>query len=162
MTKPVKMTAEGYEKAQQELKSLYSEKRPKIIDELKKAYDFGDLRENSEFDAAKEAQAICDKRIHLLEKMLKNVEIVDNNGYDKVNIGSKVKIQFLADCEEEIYELVGPLETSISENKISVESPMGKALYGKRLNAIVEIDSPSGTYKVKIVKIFSTNCREES
>ncbi len=152
--KKLKITPEGYEQIQKELKKLYTEKRVKIIEDLKIAYDFGDLRENSEFDAAKDAQRNCDNQIKRIENLLNHMEIVTEKEKNIVSIGTTVTIEYLADNEKETYKIVSPLEVSPSENKISNESPMGKALYGSKLNDIVEINSPIGKYKIKIIDIF--------
>ena len=149
----IKMTQDGYENIKKELLKLYQETRPQIIEQLKIAYEFGDLRENSEFDSAKDAQNLCDLKIKRLENLLKNAIIIKENEKNQVNIGSIVTIRYLEDQEEETYQLVGVTETSSSINKISNVSPMGKALCGAKKGDIISITSPNGEYKVEITKI---------
>ncbi len=148
----IKMTQNGYEQAEKELLNLY-EKRRKIIEDLRIAYDFGDLRENSEFDAARDAQNMCDKMIRKLENLLQHVVIVNSLEKDFVSLGSIVTIEYLEEGEKETFQIVSSLEISFFDKKISDVSPMGKALYGKKKNSIVEVDGPVGSYKVKIVNI---------
>lgn len=149
----LKITSKGYNEMQKELKHLWK-KRKEIIRDLKIAYDFGDLRENSEFDAAKQRQALCDKRIQKVEYILKHATIVNSTEKNRVDIGSKITIEYLEEKEQETYELVGIEEASITEHKISYQSPLGSAVIGKRENEIIKISSPTGEYQVKIIKIF--------
>ena len=111
------------------------------------------MRENSEFDAAKNAQNLCDKRIKRLESLLGCAQIVEKLDKDRVMVGSFVTIEYLANCGLETFQIVSALETTSLGNKISDVSPMGKALCGHTWNEVVEISSPSGNYKVKIVRI---------
>ncbi len=108
-TQKIKMAETGYKKCQEELKKLYTETRPKIISELRIAYDYGDLRENSEFDAAKEAQRQCENRIKTLEKMLENAIILPKNNTTKITIGSKVTIEYIETKEQETYQIVNAI-----------------------------------------------------
>lgn len=150
--KEIKITVEGYEQLKKELKYLL-EKREEIITDLKIAYDFGDLRENSEFDSAKQRQALCDKRIKIIEYTLSHAIIVKHKNKKIVDIGSTVTLEYLEDKSKEIYKIVGPEEISIEENKISYQSPLGKAIMGKKNLDIVTISSPTGDFQVKIIKI---------
>lgn len=147
------ITLKGYKNVQKEILRLYQEKRPQIIEDLKVACDFGDLRENSEFDAVKEAQGKCDKRIRELESLLTKAQIIDDYEKGKVCLGSKVTIRNLDTQEEETYNIVSTLEVGLSEGNISVLSPVGKALYNRNLHEVVKIDSPQGQYQVKIMLI---------
>lgn len=149
----IKITAKGYSELQKELKHLW-EQRKEIIKDLKIAYDFGDLRENSEFDAAKEKQALCDKQIKRIEYTLNHATIVNSREKNRICIGSKITIEYLEKKEQETYELVGPNEIGLEDNKISYQSPLGSALIGKKENEIIKISSPIGEYQVKIIKIF--------
>lgn len=148
-----KITRKGYEKIQKELLKLYQETRPKVIEQLRIAYDFGDLRENSEFDAAKLEQHLCDQKIKKLENLLSHAIIVDENEVDRVSIGTEVTIEYLEDHELETFQIVGSSETGLDGNQISSESPMGRALFGNKKDDIVEIASPNGIYKVKVISI---------
>ena len=132
-----KMTRNGYEKIQKELLKLYQETRPKVIEQLRIAYDFGDLRENSEFDAAKLEQHLCDQKIKKLENLLNNTIIVEENEVNQVSIGSEVTIEYLEDHELEKFQIVGSSEMGLGGNQISSESPMGRALFGNKKDNIV-------------------------
>lgn len=147
------MTREGYKQVEKELLKLYKETRPKIIADLRIAYDYGDLRENSEFDAARDAQNLCDARIRRLENLLNHALIVDNLDKNRITVGSVVTIEYLNDGELETFQIVSFLETNALGNKISDISPMGSALCGSAVNEIVEIASPNGNYMVKVVRI---------
>lgn len=147
------MTREGYEQVEKELLKLYKETRPKIIADLRIAYDYGDLRENSEFDAARDAQNLCDARIRRLENLLNHALIVDNLDKNRITVGSVVTIEYLNDGELETFQIASFLETNALGNKISAVSPMGSTLCGRSVNEVVEIASPNGNYMVKVVRI---------
>lgn len=154
MTKEkIKLTRKEYNNLKKDLTKLYKETRPKIIEQLKIAYDFGDLRENSEFDSAKMEQHICDQKIKKLENILKYAIIIETDETKQINIGSTVIIEYLDNLEQDHFQIVGTSEVGIDRNCISCESPMGKALCDSKLNDIVEIKSPNGTYKVKVISI---------
>ena len=154
MTKEkIKLTRKEYNNLKKDLTKLYKETRPKIIEQLKIAYDFGDLRENSEFDSAKMEQHICDQKIKKLENILKYAIIIETDETKQINIGSTVIIEYLDNLEQDHFQIVGTSEVGIDRNCISCESPMGKALCDSKLNDIVEIKSPNGTYKVKVIRI---------
>lgn len=147
------LTAEGYLEVENELNELKTVRRPEIIKALKEARALGDLSENADYDAARNEQAQVEARIHDLEYMIENATIIKNGKKDKVSVGSAVTIEYIDDKEEENYLIVGSLEADPFENKISNESPIGKAIIGKKVNDIVEIESPKGAYKIKITKI---------
>lgn len=151
--KEIRITSTGYKKLQKELKQLW-EKREEIVKDLKIAYDFGDLRENSEFDAAKQRQSLCDKRIKQIEDTLRHATIVNTKNKSIVDIGAKVIVEYLEDKEQITYEIVGKEEVAVEENKVSYESPLGSAVMGKKENDIIAITSPNGEYQVKIIKIM--------
>lgn len=117
MSNEIKITSTGYKKLQKELKQLWK-KREEIVKDLKIAYDFGDLRENSEFDSAKLRQEQCDKRIKQIEYILCHATIVNNKNKSIVDIGARVIVEYLEDQEQIIYEIVGKEEVAIEENKI--------------------------------------------
>ena len=155
MAKEVILTAEGLAKLEQELEYLKVVKRKEIAEKIKEARSFGDLSENSEYDAAKEAQASMEQRVVEIENLIQNAKIVSasDSPSDVVSICSSVKV-FDCDFEEEVvYTIVGSTESDPLNNKISDESPIGKGLLGKKLGDTVEIETPNGTITFKILEI---------
>ncbi len=154
-TKKVILTAEGLEKLEQELAYLTTEKRQEVAAKIKQALAFGDLSENSEYDEAKIEQAQVEERIKALDNMLKNVQIIEEEEIDtkKVGLGSKVKVLDMELNEETEYTIVGSTEADPSQNKISDESPVGKALLGQKKNKVVEVTVPAGVIQIKILSI---------
>lgn len=155
MAKPIILTPEGHQKLKQELEYLKVTGRQEIAEKIKIARGFGDLSENAEYDAAKDAQAAMEKRIGELEEMLKNAQVVDVSdvGTDVVSILSKVKVFDLDMEEEEVYTIVGTTEADPDKNKISDESPIGTALLGKKVGDVVEVQTPGGAFELKIMEI---------
>ena len=155
MAKTIKITDEGLKKLQEELETLKTEGRADIAEKIKIARGYGDLSENSEYDEAKNEQAKLEARIVEIEAMLKNVEIIEDiKGKAKtVVIGVKVKVIDEEFGEEEEYRVVGSTEANSREGKISDESPMGKALLGKKIGDEVTVEAPGGEFKVKILEI---------
>lgn len=155
MSQEVYLTKEGLEKLQKELKHLKTVERKKISKAIGEARLQGDLSENAEYDAAKEAQAHSEARIAELESKLSRVRIIDDENIpkDKVFIGAKVILQDLDTDAEERYTLVSPEEANYDEGKISIQSPIGKALMGKKKGEKVTIDVPAGALNYKIIKI---------
>ncbi len=153
--KKVILTSEGLEKLEQELEYLTTQKRQEVAEKIKQALSFGDLSENSEYDEAKIEQAQVEERIKALDNMLKNVQIIEEEGIDtkKVGLGSKVKVLDMEFNEEMEYTIVGSTEADPSQNKISDESPVGKALLGQKKNKIVEVTVPAGVIQFKILSI---------
>ena len=154
--KIVKLTAEGKRKMEEELLDLRTVKRKEIAEKIKVARSYGDLSENSEYDEAKNEQAKIEARIVEIEAMLKNVEIIEDvKGSAKtVVIGVKVKaldMEFDEECE---YRVVGSLDADPMNGKISDDSPLGKALLGKKIDDIVIVDAPAGELKFKILEIL--------
>ncbi len=147
------LTKAGLEEKQKELEYLKNVKRPEVIDALKEARSLGDLSENAEYDAARNEQAEVEGKIRQLEAMLDNVEIVTEVKSDKVSIGNVVTVEYIDDDETEKYTIVGSAEADPFENKISNESPIAIAIIGKKKGDIVEVDSPNGSYNLKIVEI---------
>ena len=155
MAKIYKFTDEGLKKLQDELENLKTNGRKDIAERIKVARGYGDLSENSEYDDAKNEQAKIEARILELEMMLKNYEIIseDDIALDKVAVGVKVKI-FDTDLEEEFtYSIVGSAEADPMNNKISDESPVGKALLGHSVNEDVEVDLDGDKVILKILSI---------
>ena len=155
MAKAIKVTDDGLKKLQDELEYLKTEGRKDIAEKIKVARGYGDLSENSEYDDAKNEQAKIEARIVELEAMLKNVEIIkDIKGNTKtVMVGLKVKVYDEEFDEEEVYHIVGSTEADPLNNKISDESPVGKALIGHKVNDTVTVEAPAGEIKLKIVGI---------
>ncbi len=155
MAKPIILTPEGFQKLEQELEYLKVTGRKDIAEKIKIARGFGDLSENAEYDAAKDAQAAMEKRIGELEEMLKNAQVVDVNevGTDVVSILSKVKVYDIDMEEEDEYTIVGTTEADPDKNRISDESPIGTALLGKKAGDVVEVETPGGSFELKILEI---------
>ena len=151
----VYLTHAKYEELLKELKRLKKVDRRKISQEIAVARDKGDLRENAEYDAAREKQGHIEKRIAELEDKLTRVAIVDNLELDtsKVNIGASVEVQDLNTKEKMTYHLVGPDEADYEQSKISVASPVGKALLGHKKGEKVKIQVPAGILEYKITSI---------
>ena len=149
------LTQEGYEKLKEDLDRLKTVKRREIAKQLEKARALGDLSENAEYDAAKEAQAQLEKRIFELEDKLGRARIIDNEAIpdDKVYIGAKVKMRDEDTDEELEYHIVAPPEADYARSKISIESPIGKSLLGKSVDDVVEIKVPAGILKYRILSI---------
>ena len=152
-TKEIYVTNEGLEQMKQELEDLIQVKRPEVIKALKEARALGDLSENAEYDAARQEQAQTEARIKELEAMIEHAVIIENVDTNEVSIGTKVTIEYVDDDDTEEYSIVGVKEADPFNNKISNESPIAKAILGKKIGDIVSVDSPNGTYDVKVVAI---------
>jgi len=148
-------TEEGLEKLKAELKQLTTVERPSISRQIAEARDKGDLSENAEYDAAKEAQGLLEMKISKLETLIANARVVDESELDtsKVLILSRVKIKNLANNAEMEYTLVSEREANMKEKRISVDSPIAKGLLGKKVGDIAEVTVPSGKMKFEIVEI---------
>ena len=155
MSKAIKITDDGLKKLEEELEYLKTTGRTEIAEKIKIARGYGDLSENSEYDEAKNEQAKIEARIVEIEAMLKNVEIItDIKGSAKrVMVGVKVKVLDLEYNEEFEYRIVGSTEADPRKNKISDESPVGKALIGKKAGDEVIVEAPAGEIKLKIIGI---------
>lgn len=149
------LTSEGYLELETELNYLKTDKRNEVLNSLKEARALGDLSENAEYDSAREEQAKLEARIKEAEYILEHATIIDDaqTEKDKVTIGSTVSLQYDGDDEVEEYRIVGSQEADPFNNKISNESPIAMAILGKKVGDMAEVDSPNGTYKVKIVKV---------
>lgn len=148
----IMLTADGYLALEQELNVLKTEKRPEVIKALKEARALGDLSENSDYDAARNEQAQLEARIKELEYKLEHCTIADAESDGTVNVGSKVIITY-EDGDTEEYKIVGSLEADPFENKISNESPIGKAIIGHKKDEVCEVVSPNGNFTVTITNI---------
>jgi len=153
--KEVILTPDGLKKLEEELEYLKSVKRREVAERIETAISYGDLSENSEYENAKNEQAFIEGRIITLEKMLRNARVIqsDDVGTDVVTIGSTVKLRDLEFDEIVEYTIVGSAESDPMANRISNESPVGKALLGKPKGAIVEVQVPAGTIQYEIVDI---------
>ncbi len=155
MAKPVMLTEEGYKKLQEELEYLKTEKRTEIAEKIKVARSYGDLSENSEYDDAKNEQAIMEARIVTVEATLKNAQIINESEItnEYVHLASKVKVELVATGKIAEYKIVGSNDTDPKNGKISDESPVGKALMGHKQGDVVEAETPSGMIGIKILEI---------
>lgn len=152
--KEIKLTPAGFTAVEEELSKLREEDRPRIIQAIKEARAQGDLSENADYDAARDEQARVEARIKELEYMVEHATIIDSKSSDVVGLGSTVTISYIDDEDDtDEYKIVGSLEADPFDNKISDESPIGKALCGSKVGDICSITSPNGTYEVKIVSI---------
>lgn len=154
--KRVGLSKDQYEKLEKEVHHLKYVERPRAIKAIAIAREHGDLRENAEYDAAKEKQKILEAKIARLEEMLVTSQIIETNAIDsdRVRIGCCVVLEDLARKEEITYELVPSAEFSPDDmESISISSPVGKALVGKKVNDIVEIKVPAGIIKYRVVRV---------
>ncbi|MBP5289213.1 MAG: transcription elongation factor GreA [Clostridia bacterium] len=154
-SKPTFVTQEGLQKLKDELEFLKVTKRKEVAEALKQAKAFGDLSENSEYDEAKNEQAEVEHKIAELEDILENVEIIKTSRRKtRVNVGSSVKVYDFDLSEEVTYTIVGSTESDPLNNKISDESPIGKALLSAKPGDEVEADTPAGALKMEVLEIL--------
>ena len=153
--KEIYLTRKGYEKFLEELEMLKTVKRRDLSEAVKRARAHGDISENAEYDVAKEAQALNEKKIAELEERLSRARILDDENIpkDEVLIGATVKLSDLDSGKKLEYTFVSELEADYSQGKISIDSPIGKGLLGHKENEIVQINIPAGVLKYKILKI---------
>lgn len=151
----VPITREGYENLKKEHEFLLNVKRPQILNLIEEAREHGDLSENAEYDAAKEAFQFLQKKVAELEEMIKNSEIVDtkSSSDDAVSFGCNVILTNLDTDEEVVYKVVGPYESDIKKGTISITSPLGQALMGKCVGDEVTFKAPGGERTYEVVKI---------
>jgi len=149
------LTQDGLKKYEEELETLKSVKRREVAERIKVAIGYGDISENSEYEDAKNEQAFIEGRIITLEKMLRNARIINNDevDVDVVSVGCKVVVEDLEFGDQTEYSIVGTAEADPFENKISNESPLGKAMLGKDKGTVVEVNVPAGNIQYKIVDI---------
>jgi transcription elongation factor GreA len=149
------MSREGIEKLRQELKKLKFEERPRIVAEIKRARELGDLSENAEYHAAKEAQTHIERKLADLEFKLARVHPVDVDDIptDKVYLFAQVKVKDVKSGEETLYTVVPPDEADVYNDIISVKSPIGAALLGKAVGDVVEVKAPARTIEYEILEI---------
>ena len=155
MSDIIYLSKKGYDDLKEELNNLKTVDRPNVINQIAEARDKGDLSENAEYDAAKEAQGLLEARIAKLEVDLSNSRVIDESKLDnsKVSLLSVVTIKNLANNSEMSYTIVSESEADLSQKKISASSPIGKGLIGKEVGDIVDIVVPNGTIQFEILKI---------
>jgi len=153
--KEVLLTPDGLKRLEEELENLKSVKRREVAERIKIAIGYGDISENSEYEDAKNEQAFIEGRIITLEKMLRNARIINNDeiDLDTVGIGSTVIVEDLEYGDTMEYTIVGTAESDPGRNRISNESPVGKAIIGKKKGTTVEVNVPAGIIQYKIVDI---------
>ncbi|MDR0420527.1 MAG: transcription elongation factor GreA [Prevotellaceae bacterium] len=149
------VTEEGLQRLRKELEQLKNVERPKISQQIAEARDKGDLSENAEYDAAKEAQGLLELRISKLEAVIAKSRIIDESKIDisQVQIMTKVKLENITTKTVMEYMLVAESEANIKENRLSISTPIAKSLLGKKVGNVVEVQVPSGIVKFKILKI---------
>lgn len=152
--KEVILTVDGLKKLEDELETLKTVKRREVAGRIKQAIEFGDISENSEYDDAKNEQAFIEGRIITLEKMLRNARVIDDTeGREVVALGTTVVLKDKDFGDEEEYTIVGSAEADPGTNKISNESPVGKAVLGKPKGIVVEVNVPAGVLHYEIIDI---------
>lgn len=152
------MTLEEKELLEKELEELKLVRRPEIVERIKIARSYGDLSENSEYEAAKDEQAFVEGQISTIENKIRYAEIVNSDAVaaDEVAIGKTVTVQEIDETDEEVYHIVGAAGADAFANKISNESPIGHALIGKKTGDVALIETPAGSYQVKILNVEKT------
>lgn len=155
--KEVILTTEGLLKLEQELENLKSVKRREVAERIKQAIEFGDISENSEYEDAKNEQAFIEGRIITLEKMLRNAKVIEpvDSDADTVHIGAKILLKDMEYGDEFSYTVVGSAEADPANNKISYESPVGRAILGKREGETVEVNVPAGKLLYQIIEVMN-------
>lgn len=149
------ITAEGKAEKEERLRFLKNVKRPEVLEKLKIARDFGDLSENSEYDAAKKEQSIVETEISQIEETLRKAIIVEAGTVtnDEVSVGNFVKVFDIEFEEEVVYKVVGIIESNPDKNYVSNESPIGKALLGAKVGQTVTVKAPGGDIQLKVLEI---------
>jgi transcription elongation factor GreA len=153
--KEVILTPEGFKKLQQEIDYLRNEKRREVAERIRVAREFGDIAENAEYDDAKNEQAMLEHKIAQLEERLLSARVITKKeiSKDAVSIGSHVRLRDMQANKTFEYHIVGSAEANPAENKLSNESPVGKAIMGKKKGEVVEVAAPRGALKFKIMEI---------
>ena len=153
------LTFTGLKKLEEELHDLKVFKSKEVAQKIKEAREQGDLSENAEYDAAKDEQRDIEARIEEIEKILKNVEVVDEDevDLDKISVGCRVKVYDIEFDEEMEFSLVGSSEANSLKGKISNESPVGKALIGAKVGDVVEVETQAGLIQYKVLEIQRSN-----
>jgi transcription elongation factor GreA len=149
------LTKEGYAKLKQEIEYLSNDKRREVADRIRQAREFGDIAENAEYDDAKNEQAMLEHRIAMLEDRLRAAHVLEKKDIakDVVSVGSLVRLKDIDANKTIEYRIVGSAEANPSENKLSNESPVGKAIIGRKKGETVQVTAPRGSLKFKIISI---------
>lgn len=152
------MTLAEKDQLEQELEELKLVRRPEVVERIKIARSYGDLSENSEYDAAKDEQAFVEGQIQNIETKIRYAEIIDSDAVakDEVAIGKTVTVQEVGTTDKDVYHIVGAAGADIFSGRISNESPIAQALIGKKTGDIVTIESPAGSYDVEIISVEKT------
>ena len=155
MEKDVILTQTGYEKLKATITELETVKRREVAERIKAAREFGDISENSEYDDAKNEQALLETRILRLKEQLRGARVIDTSDIPKdvVSIGSKVKVKYVDDGETDEYEIVGSAEADPGNRRLSNESPVGRAVLGHKKGDVVEVAAPAGALRLQIMSI---------
>ena len=155
MPRDIVLTPEGHKKLSAEIEQLRTTGRREVAERIKEAREFGDISENAEYDHAKNEQAMLEARIASLEEKLRNATVIDQKSIDAgtVSVGTKVWVKDQKSDKSVMYHIVGSAEADPSENKLSNESPVGKAIMGRKKGETVEVSAPRGTLKFKIMDI---------
>ena len=155
VVKDVILTPQGYKKLQEEIEYLSNDKRREVADRIRIAREFGDIAENAEYDDAKNEQALLEHRIAKLEEQLRHAKVISKKDVakDVVSVGSKVRLRDVAGKQTVEYQIVGSAEANPTQNKLSNESPVGKAIIGHKKGETVEVTAPRGATKYKILEI---------
>ena len=153
--KEVILTAEGYEKLKREIEELSTTRRREVAERIRIAREFGDIAENAEYDDAKNEQMLLEHRIATLEERLRDARVINKKDVakDVVSVGSKVKLRDVTAKQTVEYHIVGSAEANPAQNKLSNESPVGKAIMGHKKGDVVEVTAPRGALKFKIMEI---------
>ena len=153
--KEVILTADGYKKLQKEIDHLRTEKRREVAERIRVAREFGDIAENAEYDDAKNEQAMLEHKIAQLEERLLSARVITKKeiSKDAVSVGSRVRLRDMQANKTFEYHIVGSAEANPAENKLSNESPVGKAIIGHKKGDVVEVSAPRGSLKFKILEI---------
>jgi transcription elongation factor GreA len=153
--KEVILTAEGYEKLKEEIRYLSTEKRREVAERIRTAREFGDIAENAEYDDAKNEQAMLEHRIAQLEERLANARVIEAGEVttEAVSVGARVRLRDMDANQTVEYHIVGSAEANPAEQKLSNESPVGKAIMGRKKGEVVEVSAPRGSLKYKILDI---------
>jgi transcription elongation factor GreA len=151
--KDVILTPEGYEKLKQQIEELETTKRREVADRIREAREFGDITENSEYDDAKNEQALLEHRIARLKEQLRSAKVIDPKdiGTDVVSVGTRVRVKDVDHGDVDTYEIVGSADPANS--RLSNESPVGRALIGRKKGETVEVSVPAGAIRLKIMDI---------
>jgi transcription elongation factor GreA len=149
------LTPEGYERLKEEIEHLSTTKRREVAERIKQAREFGDIAENSEYDDAKNEQMMLEHRISQLEERLRNARVVEASEFEKgvVGVGTRVRLKDLDANETTEYQIVGSAEANPAERKLSNESPVGRAIIGRKKGDTVEVAAPRGSLKYKIMDV---------